>query len=111
MLKSTHLGGWTRLWIILSAIWIVGAIFWVYSEWPAKLPNYSDLPFQLSDEQQSLILIGSVPTEGVSLQLSNGYTLRCKRQVSQEICEKIGRDYLEVAARAVRVQKKSDLCV
>lgn len=111
MTTSSRLAGWWRLWILLSAVWLVAIGAFSYVAWPSEsqAAHHPAFIYQLDLKQRELFAAEGSATAGIAVDMPNGYRLQFKQGVEEAAITPVARTYQEIAVRAQAEARQSSL--
>lgn len=111
MKASMRLGGWWRLWILLSAIWLVAIGAFGYVAWPSEgqAAHHPAFIYKLDLMQRELLVAEGAATVGIAVDMPNGYRLQFKQGVDEAAITPVARAYEEITVQAQAEVRRSSL--
>jgi hypothetical protein len=107
MKRSLRLGGWWRLWIFLSAVWLAISALLGFSSWPVEdhAPHHPALLYQLEPKQRELLATEGSQDVGTEVEIPNGHVLLFKPGVDKASMTPVAKSYLKAAAAARSIER------
>lgn len=102
MKVSARLGGWWRLWILLSLIWVCIALVEGFSQWPSEpqAVHHPAFIYQLDLKQRELLARDKSQPAGLGVTMPNGHFLEFRVGVDESAAKSVARAYQEITVRA-----------
>jgi hypothetical protein len=108
IVKSRQMGGWWRLWVVGSLVWVASVAAFTYTTWPSQpqAPDHPAFHYQLESKQREMLADEGVTT-GTGVLMPNGYTLQFKPDVDQDAMAAVAQAYHAITVRAQGEARRS----
>lgn len=102
MATSLRLTGWWRLWIFLTAVWLVAVGASSYFAWPSgeQAEHHPAFIYQLNVEQRELLASEGASSVELTVEMPNGYMLNFKPGIDQATAKPVAQAYHDITVRA-----------
>ena len=111
MTTMMRLGGWWRLWVFLSLVWILAISAYAYMTWPseAQAAHHPAFIYQLEAKQRETLVADGAASTGTAVDMPNGYRLQFKMGVEELAYTAVARAYQEITVRAQTEARREHL--
>ena len=111
MKSLTQLGGWWRLWIVCSVIWLLVVLSASYALYPvdAMAPHSTEFINALPERHRDRLSLDGTSPVGTEAEFPNGYVMKFRAGISRDEMNEVGREYAKQAEQSHVKEQQSFL--
>jgi hypothetical protein len=111
MTHRSTLGGWWRLWIVCSVIWLISVVSGSYALFPGDGMASHSVEFvnSLPEKYRNRLSLDGTSPIGTEAEFPNGYVMKFRAGISQDEMSEVAREYAKNAAQSHKREQRSFL--